>query len=111
MNKNVGEIEKFTFSEKEFKIREIIDLPNISMKWKRTSQICPHCKKKIETSVNHKIYKIEVLADKNIEDKDLKKEDIIMRGYTTDKRLMILPEDKILESLEVSKKFKFLKEK
>lgn len=105
----VGNKRKFTFSDKEYKIREIIDQPNIKLFWTYDSGVCPHCKKRITRNIEHDFYRIEILGDDSKEDDNsLLEEDIQIIGHTLDKRILVLPIDKYNEVFSKTKKFKKL---
>jgi len=107
--KKVGEKRKFSFSDKTFSIREILDAPKVKLQWVWSTGICPHCNYRINRDVEHDFYRIEILADdKVLDDKDVTLEDIQILGDTLDKRRMILPADKYNEILLTSKIFKKL---
>ena len=108
MELQIGQKRKFSFSEKTYRIREILDNPGVTMQWTWTTGICPYCKRKIERIIDHIFYKIEILGDDSKEDKDLKKKDIVLMGDTLDRRRMILTADKYVEVLSKSKILKHL---
>jgi len=108
MEKKVGDKRRFSFSDKEYIIKEILDNPNISMWWTWTSGICPHCKRRIERTIQHKFYRIEILADATKKDNEITIKDIQILGDTLDNRRMLIPiDDKAFkQALLLSKKFK-----
>ena len=109
----VGDKRKFSFSEGDYIILEKIDNPNVYMEWVWSTGICPHCKRKIERTINHRFYNIEILAPINIEEQNIKSTDIIVMGHTTDNRYMQVPIDNTAynQILALSNKFrKFLLE-
>ena len=108
MELEVGQKRKFSFSDKTYRIREVLDNPGITMWWTWDSGLCPHCKEKIERKIEHVFYRIEILGDDTKEDKDLKKEDIVLMGDTLDRRRMVLTADKYDEAFKKSKSFKYL---
>jgi len=99
---------QFTFSNKTFKVGEILENLNISMWWTWKNEVCPHCKKKIEKRELHNFYKIEILIPIDLSPENSKKEDIILLGYDKKGRKMLLTEDKINEVLTKSEKFKHI---
>jgi hypothetical protein len=113
MKLKVGDKRKFSFNDKNYKILEVIDNPNINMEWTWTSGVCSHCRRKLERIVNHKFYNIEILAPEDMEEKNVKNTDIVVMGNTIDRRYMQIPIDNTAynQSLSLSKKFrKFLLE-
>ncbi len=108
--KGVGETRRFSFSDKTYRILEILENPNIKLYWTWTSGVCPHCKERITRNIEHTFYSIEVLGDTKISKSNLKKKDIYLRGYTLDKRTLILPIEKYNEVFDKSKNFKKFKE-
>ena len=113
MDLKVGQRRNFSFSDKVYRIREILENPGISMWWTWTTGICPHCKKNIERKIKHDFYRIEILGNDAKEDKDLAIKDIVLMGDTMDKRRMVIPIDDqaFSETLEKSKKFKKIAKK
>ena len=104
----VGQKRTFTFSDKTYRIREVLDNSGITMWWTWDSGLCPHCKEKIERKIEHVFYRIEILGDDTKEDKHLKKEDIVLMGDTLDRRRMVLTADKYDEVFSKSKTLKHL---
>ena len=65
----IGMIRNFTFKgDKHFTVREVLTLPDIKMNWNWGTGVCPHCKKKLQNSIEHTFYKVEILTDKDVED-------------------------------------------
>lgn len=110
MELEIGQKRIFSFSEKKFRIREILENPEVTLRWVWNTGLCPHCKQKIERIIDHQFYRIEILGEDSKEDKDLIKQDIILMGDTLDRRRMILPIDKYKEVFLKSKKFRYLME-
>ena len=106
----VGEERIFTFSKAIYEIREVLENPNISMWWTWTTGVCPHCKKQIERRINHDFYYIEILVEKDVQNKDVARTDVAMLGHTLDKRGMRISIDKYDEIFNKSKNFKHLVE-
>ena len=102
-----GEYRKFSFSKKDFQIKEVLEIPEISMYWKWDSGICPHCKRRIVREIKHIFYRIEILADKNKEENEITLDDIELIGDTLDNRKMRIPKDNnaFKEALLKSEKF------
>ena len=119
--KKVGDKRKFEFNEEWYEIAEIIENPNISMKWTWASTMCPHCKKKIGRVTNHVFTNIEILTKCEIIDEekdemdetnwkkidDIKAEDINIMGFTRGKKYMQIPIDKKAYNLALSASQKF----
>ena len=103
-----GEYRKFSFSDKLYEIKEVIDNPQVSMMWRWTTGVCPYCKRKIERIVRHDFYRIEVLVPEDVKNPTLK--DIILIGDTLDRRKMFIPidSDAFKQALLKSKKFRKL---
>lgn len=108
MEPQIGEKRKFSFSDKQFSIREIMLNPKITMWWKWNGGLCPHCKQPIDRNIEHVFYRIEILGVEEKEDKDLKLKDVFLLGFTMDLRIMALTAEKYKEVLEKSDKFKHL---
>jgi len=127
MESKIGQKRKFSFSENPYEVLEIIDSPNLSMdwEWNTGTQRCPYCGRlfKSKSTVRHDFYKIEILGatefiGKNEEEKNniekyklkknLTKDDIVIMGYTLDRRYMLIPKEKSTYNmaLSLSKKFK-----
>lgn len=109
----VGNKRKFSFATKKYEIKEIIDEPNISMWWTWDTGVCPHCKEKIEQNIQHHFYRIEILAIEDKKEEYLTEKDIVIMGFTLDRKYMMIPknENAYKQVLEKSQKFKkFLKE-
>lgn len=104
----VGNLRDFSFSNKKYKIREILENPQISLLWTWDSGVCPHCKNKITRNIKHDFYKIEILGENDIDDDKLTIDNIYLLGFTLDKRTMLIPKDKYNEVFQKSKKFKRL---
>lgn len=102
----IGQKRRFTFSEKEFEIKEILDNPNIRLQWTWNTGVCPHCKERIERKIDHLFYRIEILVDTTKKLDDITIDDIVIMGDTTDKRRLILPKDKYTDVFNISKDFK-----
>jgi hypothetical protein len=103
---NVNQFRKFSFSEEDYEIKEIIDNPNFFLDWVWDTGVCPHCKRKIERKVRHEFYKIEILAKDKID--VTKKTDLVIVGDTLDKRKMVIPIENYDEVLIKSKLYKSL---
>lgn len=111
MELQVGNKRKFTFSNQEYEIKEILEKPNIKLLWTWDTGLCPHCKQRIERTIEHSFYRIEILADTSKKEEELTSEDIIIMGDTMDCRRMILPKDKYNEIFAQSNNFKkYIKE-
>lgn len=110
MELQIGDTRHFSFSDKLFKIREILENPAVSMWWTWDTGICPHCKKKIERHIKHNFYRIEILGDNDKSDENLTDDDIAMLGFTTDRRLMHLDIEARKDVYKISKKFSKFKE-
>ena len=106
--KQVGDARTFTFSDKTYKIYNVLDIRNINMQWTWDTSTCPHCKQKITRTTTHNFYRIEILADNSIAEKDVTIDDLVIVGDTYDGRKMILPKDKYSSILNQSKQFKHL---
>lgn len=106
----------FSFSKEPYEIQEISDEPNICMSWIWTTSICPHCKKKIERTTQHKFSKIEILVKCKLVNNEYKtkehimENDIVIMGFTLDNKYMQIPKDvdAYKETLSKSQKFKYL---
>lgn len=107
----VGDRMQFTFDIREFILQEVLENPEISMWWTWKSEVCPHCKEKIEKRALHNFFKIEIYIakDKKIEESAL--EDIVMIGYALDGKTLQLTKDKLYEAFEKSEKFKHMVKK
>jgi hypothetical protein len=90
---SVKDIRNFKFSDKPFKVREVLDSPDLSMDWTWTDFLCPHCHQKTTNTQTHSFYAIEILGDSSKEDGDLAEEDLVILGHSYDKRLMKIPKD------------------
>ena len=101
----VGAKRKFSFKEKSYIIKEIIDDQNIIMPWIWRTGICPHCKKKIDATINHKFYRIEILVEDGLE--NITKNDILIMGHTLDKRYMHIPIDNQIYNIVLDKSINF----
>lgn len=88
----VGEYRKFSFSDKIYRIEEVLDSPNISMMWKWDTGLCPYCKKRIVREIKHDFYRIEILVDKDKKNPTI--DDIEIIGDTLDRRKMRIPKDR-----------------
>lgn len=108
MEKQVGDLRKFSNDDRMYKIREILEKPEIRMVWRWDTGICPNCKHALSHEFNHTFYRIEILGRDGVENKYLIKEDITMLGYTTDGKTLILTIDKYDEVLAKSELFKNL---
>jgi len=109
MELKVGDERKFSFSKKDYEIKEILENPDVSMDWTWSSGICPHCKKKIETTINHTFHKIEILANKD--KKEIGEDDLIIMGETIEgRRLIIYPIEVTKHKKEKAKELKDLSE-
>lgn len=104
----VGEKRKFSFDNKIYIIREVLDNPNIRMFWSYDSGICPHCKNKLTREIEYFFTKIEILGAEGKEDKDLTVNDIQLHGFTIDNHNLILSIDKYDEVFNKSSLFKKL---
>jgi hypothetical protein len=103
----VGFLRDFSFKpNKQFEVKEIIQNPNIEMEWNWKNSLCPHCNKMIVNTIKHKFNKIEILTDIKVTEADLKQEDIVVLGFTEDKKCMLLTREKINEVFSKSEKFK-----
>ena len=104
----IGEKRKFTFKPgKTYILKEIIKNPNITMSWKWSNLVCPHCKNMIENEVEHVIEKAEILVD-NSKKENYTNNDILVLGFSTDKKTLLLTQEKANEILLKSKNFKGL---
>jgi hypothetical protein len=126
--KQIGDKTHFTFGDdvwvnkekravpRNYELQEILDKPNISMWWKWSSGICPHCKRKIERDIKHEFYKIKIFVacdldateDNWVARSNPTLDDLIVLGYTLDNRKMFVPRNKTdthNEILQKSKKF------
>ena len=63
---------------------------------------------RIDRDVRHQFFLIELLGIEGIENQDLTRDDICIRGYTLDRRTMVLPVDKYDEVLGLSTELKHL---
>ncbi len=111
MEYKVGDKRTFSFSDSKFEIKEILELPNIQMRWTWNTSICPHCKRKIEYSTIHIFFKIEILVDETKEEGSITLDDLVILGHSVDNKIMQLTKDKYVEVLNKSEKFKYLLEK
>ena len=94
MELQVGQARRFTSTgDTRYVIREILENPGINLWWTWSTGVCPHCKQKLDRTINHTFYRIEILGVENKEDKDLVEDDIVLYGQTLDNRGMILPID------------------
>lgn len=109
MERNLGDKIKVSVDDREFTVREILDCPCVTLRWSWSSGLCPNCKHKIDRTVIHEFYRIEVLGVENIKDEDLTENDIFFLGSTYDKRTMIFPKEKYQEILIKSKKLEHLR--
>lgn len=109
--REVGDIRTFNKYEGQYVIREVLDDPRMTMEWTWVDAICPNCNHRVDRTVTHNFYRIEILARQNIEDANVKEADILMLGHTLDNKLMFLTIDKIREALKQSKKFNALVKK
>ena len=107
MELKVGMKRKFSFDERNYVIQEILDEPNIIMSWKWSPTICPHCKNKIERTTQHKFYRIEILSPEGIEEDKITNNDLLICGFTNDRKYMQIPRDEVTytNTLRLSKKF------
>jgi len=104
----VGDTTQFTFREGQFSIREILEVPEISMWWNWNTTVCPHCRKRIENRVCHKFHRIIILGLDPINNDDINKEDLIFIGDTIDNRRMSLDDITVEKVLQKSTIFKRL---
>lgn len=105
MDLAVGQKRRFSFSENDFVIHEIIDTPEIQMVWEWDTGACPHCKKKISRKTNHKFIKIELLLPDGIAKEQATRDNIIVFGNTLDGKNMLMTKDKYNEVFTISKEF------
>lgn len=105
MELQVGDKRKFSFKEENYVIKEILDNPNISMNWTWKTGVCPHCKKKIEYSINHKFYKIEILVKDGVTNPI--RDDILIMGHTLDNKYMYIPIEEQTYNLALDKSVNF----
>jgi hypothetical protein len=106
----VGEFRKFSFSEDDYIVKEVIDDPQFTLDWIWDTGVCPHCKKRLDKTVQHDFYRIEVLVKENKDKGNNKKEDLLILGDTLDKRKMLIPIDQYDRVLRKSKLYKSLVE-
>lgn len=107
-NVKVGKTKRtFNFTkDKQFIIQEVLDNPEFSMNWTWNSGICPHCKKLIDKTINHKFTRIEILVDDSIREDQIIPENIVVMGDTLDKKRMIIPKEYYREIFTKSQNFK-----
>jgi hypothetical protein len=116
MNKllQVGDLRTFTdYPNRKFIIKDVLENPDIKMKWVWVSCVCPHCKEVIHKEVEHSFTRIEILIDEIIkleemDIKDLKINDVVIIGDTTDGKKMAFSKDKFKEVYSKSSIFKVL---
>jgi hypothetical protein len=104
----VGDNRKFEFDERTYKIREIIELPGVKMRWRWDTGVCPHCKHRLTHEIDHEFIRIEVLGTHDKADNQLTKADITLMGDTTDGKRLIITQEKYAEVLGKTKKFKHI---
>lgn len=106
MELKVGDNRNFSFSDKTYEIKEILEPTEIEISVVWDSGICPHCKEKITKTITHKFSKIEILVDNSIEIPT--KSDLIILGYANDNRLLRIYEDNFDKILIYSSLYKDL---
>lgn len=110
MKRKVGELRQFSFVNHEMKVVEIIENPNINMWWTWKSEVCPHCKERIEKRTLHDFSSIEILIPSNNKDEKINIKDIILLGLAVDGKTMLITKDKFKEVLKKSENFRYLLE-
>lgn len=105
-NIKVGDQRTFSFKEKAFVVKEILDNVNFTMFWTWSDSVCPHCKKHITNTVQHKFSRIEILVEDGVADQDITIDKILLLGDTYDNRKMLITSDKYDEVFSFSKDFK-----
>lgn len=106
MLSTVGQKRTFSFSKNKYEIKEIIENPQISMLWTWKTGICPHCKKKIEQTIKHDFYRIEILVDETKKQEEIIKDDIVLIGDTLDGKKLLISSDLYNQVFEKSSLFK-----
>lgn len=102
----VGQKRTFSFSKQKYEIKEILENPEISMLWTWKTGICPHCKKKIEQTIKHDFYRIEILIDEVKKQEEITKDDIVIIGDTLDNKRLLISNDLYNQVFEKSTSFK-----
>jgi len=103
----LGSFRQFDFSEAKYEIVEILNEPDIKMKWTWDTGLCPHCKKRITQTIDHEFYRIEILKEVGV--KSPTTNNLLLLGDTIDGRKMMFPGDKKEQILkDKSKKYKSL---
>jgi len=109
MKTKLEDTRKFTFSDKVFIIKEILEHINFKMNWTWNTGCCSFCKNKLEKTITHIFYRIEILICSDVDETKATLNNIIIIGNTIDNRLMQIKEEKyIKEILSLSNKFKYL---
>lgn len=111
---NIGDIRKFSFTNEEYRIIEIIDGENLSMQWdwnkitcpkcNQTIETCPICNKKIGGLKKHQFNIIKLLIPKNLEFKG-HEDKLLILGFTKDEKIMLVPPEQSFKILIKSKIF------
>lgn len=62
--------------------------------------VCPHCKEAIKELMTHKFFRLEILTDDSVEDENLSFSDILVLGFTEDKKIMLLDRKNTIKVLQ-----------
>jgi len=107
----IGEKRQFGFIKTVMVIAELLEDADVSMWWEWKSEVCPHCKEKIEKRLLHEFQTVEILVPESLKDEKVTLSDIMLIGHAKDGKTMLMTKDKFKEVLEKSKNFKYVVEK
>ncbi len=99
-----------------YEIQDILENPGVSMLWSWQTGVCPYCKMKIERSMTHQFYRIEILVECYWNETEQKWaainnpiiDNLYILGDSLDNKKMMIIKDKYNEVLAKSEKFKYL---
>ena len=110
MELKVGDCRKITSRNDPMVVQEIIKDSGINMEWKWADSICPHCRKRIDNVKSHTFPRIEIIVQIGVEPENSKLDDVVVFGFSEDKKLMLFTSEKSQEVFSISEKFKHLVE-